>query len=318
MLRPWLMGFLALGLGVGTAVAQTAPIPTPPTQAAPAAGDDTPQEPPAATVDDVLVFGGGLEKLAEEFAASLAAPARRRGLARWEGEVCLGVVNFRTEVAHLIIDRITDVARELAIELGEPGCEPNVVIAGTTDASRLARDMVGRYRSNFFRYGYTSSNRGSAALEVFQTSDAPVRWWHVSLPIVVETGAVAIRLPGRDPVGAKCRTRSGYWARNCDEVTDRIMRMITIVDIDGLENVNLAQLADYLALIALAQVEPDADYSAFDTVLNLFDPAISVSGLTDWDMIYLRALYSGEAEHLTAAEQADRMVSELREAPARD
>ncbi|MDZ4054584.1 MAG: hypothetical protein U1E24_15175 [Phenylobacterium sp.] len=316
MLRPWLMGFLALGLGVGSAVAQNAPPPT--TQTPPASSDDTPQEPPVATVDDVLVVGGALEKLAENFVTSLAAPARRRGLARWEGEVCLGVVNFRAGVAHLIIDRITDVARELEMELGEPGCEPNVVIAGTTDASRLARDMVGRYRSNFFRYGYTSSNRGSAALEAFQTSDAPVRWWHVSLPIVVETGAAAIRLPGRGPVEAHCRTRSGYWARNCDEVTDRIMRMITIVDIDGLENVNLAELADYLALITLAQVEPDADYSGFDTVLNLFDPAIAVSGLTDWDMIYLRALYSGEAEHLTAAEQADRMVSELREPPARD
>lgn len=310
------MGFLALGLGVGSAVAQNAPPPT--TQTPPASSDDTPQEPPVATVDDVLVVGGALEKLAENFVTSLAAPARRRGLARWEGEVCLGVVNFRAGVAHLIIDRITDVARELEMELGEPGCEPNVVIAGTTDASRLARDMVGRYRSNFFRYGYTSSNRGSAALEAFQTSDAPVRWWHVSLPIVVETGAAAIRLPGRGPVEAHCRTRSGYWARNCDEVTDRIMRMITIVDIDGLENVNLAELADYLALITLAQVEPDADYSGFDTVLNLFDPAIAVSGLTDWDMIYLRALYSGEAEHLTAAEQADRMVSELREPPARD
>lgn len=323
MLRPCLIGLMALGLGVGTAVAQTAPNQTAPTQApraqaATASPDDSPQDPPPTTVDDVVVVGGALEAQAEEFVSRLAAPARRRGLARWEGEVCLGVVNFRAEVAHLIIDRITDVARELEMELGEPGCEPNVVIAGTTDAPRLARDMVGRYRSNFFRYGYTSSNRGSAALQAFQTSDAPVRWWHVSLPIVVETGAAAIRLPGRDPVEAKCRTRSGYWARNCDEVTDRIMRMITIVDIDGLESVNLAQLADYLTLIALAQIEPDADYSGFDTVLNLFDPAIEVSGLTEWDMIYLRALYSGEAEHLTPDEQARRMLPELREAPGRD
>ena len=308
MLRPGLIGLMALGLGAGTAVAQTAPN-TP----------DTPlQDPPATTVDDVVVVGGALEKLAEEFVTSLAAPARRRGLARWDGEVCLGVVNFRSEVAHLIIDRITDVARELAIELGEPGCEPNVVIAGTTDGAGLARDMVRRYRSNFFRYGYTTSNRGSAALDVFQTSEAPVRWWHVSLPIVVDTGSSAIRLPGKDPVDNPCRTRSGGWARDCDEVTDRIMRMMTIVDIDGLEGVNLAELADYLALITLAQIEPDADYREFDTVLNLFDPTMAVSGLTDWDMIYLRALYSGDAEHVTPGEQAGRMLPGLREARGDD
>lgn len=309
MLRPWLIGFMALALGVGTAAAQSVQDPSPPTSA---------QEPPPTTVDDVVVVGGALERRVEEFVTSLAAPARRRGLARWDGEVCLGVVNFRSEVAHLIIDRISDVARELAIELGEPGCEPNLIIAGTTDGSQLADEMVGRYRSNFFRYGYTSSNRGSAALAVFRSSEAAVRWWHVSLPIVVETGAVAIRLPGYGGVDNPCRTRSGYWVNNCDEVTDRIMRMITIVDIDALEGVNLAQLADYLTLIALAQIEPDADYSGFNTVLNLFNPDVAVSGLTDWDMVYLRALYSGEAEDLTPAEQARRMMPVLREAAAGD
>lgn len=307
MSRSWLIGLMVLGLG-GSAAAQSAQNPS-----APAVPEAVPQDPPATTVDDVVVVGGELEKLAEEFATTLAAPARRRGLARWGGRVCLGVVNFRSEVAHAIIDRITDVARELGIEPGQPGCEPNVVIAGTADGSGLARDMVGRYRSNFFRYGYTSSNRGSAALEVFQTSDAPVRWWHVSLPIVVETGAIAIRLPGYGPVKNPCRTRSGYWVGNCDQVTDRILKMITIVDVDELDGLALPQLADYLALIALAQIEPDADYSQFHTVLNVFDPEKAVSGLTDWDMIYLRALYAGPIEHLTAEEQARRMLPELRE-----
>lgn len=306
MLRPWLIGLMALGLGVGSAAAQSAPV-----QSAPASPDVPPQDPPPTTVDDVVVVGGELAQRTEEFVNRMAAPARRRGLARWEGEVCLGVVNFKTEVAHLIIDRITEVARELEIDLGEPGCDPNVVIAGTTDAPVLARDMVRRYRSNFFRYGYTSSNRGGAALEVFQTSAEPVRWWHVSLPIVTSTGAPAIRLPGKGSVSAPCRSRAGFWVRNCDEVTDRLMRMITIVDIDGLESVNLAQLADYLTLISLAQIEPESDYSGYDTVLNLFEPGVPVSGLTDWDMVYLRALYSGEAENLTAGEQADRMLSEL-------
>lgn len=293
---------LAISLAGQPVLAQTPPVSPP----------ESPQE-GATALDDVVVTSGQLEALAEEFVDSLAAPARRRGLARWDGEVCLGVVNLRTEVAHLIIDRISDVALELAIDLGEPGCEPNLVIVGTVDAPQLAREMVRRYRSKFFRFGYTSSNRGSAALEVFQTSEAPVRWWHVSLPIVVMTGQAAIRLPGAGPASHSCRTRSGAWVRNCDEVTDQIMRMITIVDIDQFESIDLARLADYLTMIGLAQIEPDADYSAFPTVLNLFDPASEVAGLSDWDMIYLRALYSGKAEHLTAGEQADRMLPALRE-----
>ena len=90
-------------------------------------------------------------------------------------------------------------------------------------------------------------------------------------------------------------------------ITDRIVKMITIVDVDELDGLTVPQLADYLALIALAQIEPDADYSQFNTVLNVFDRERAVSGLTDWDMIYLRALYAGRTEHLTAEEQARRM-----------
>lgn len=303
MLRPWLTGWIALCLGAGSAVAQTPPPPA-----------DPPQDPPPTTIDDVLVIGDGLETRAGEFVNGLAAPARRRGLARWDGRVCLGVVNFRLEVAQSIADRITDVARGLAVHLSEPGCEPNLLIVGTTDGAGLAETMVRRYRSEFFRFGFTSSNRGPAALEEFQTSDAPVRWWHVSLPVVRRTGRPAIRLPGKGPASNPCRTRSGSWAGHCDAVTDQLVKMMVIVDIDALEGANLSQLADYLALIALAQVEPDADYSGFDTVLNLFEPDRAVSGLTEWDLIYLRALYSGRPEYLTVDEQARRMVPALREA----
>ena len=45
---------------------------------------------------------------------------------------------------------------------------------------------------------------------------------------------------------------------------------------------------------------------------------VTVPGLTEWDLIYLRALYSGEAEDLTPAEQARRMMPVLREASTGD
>ena len=57
-------------------------------------------------------------------------------------------------------------------------------------------------------------------------------------------------------------------------------------------------------MIALAQIEPDADYTPYDTVLNLFNPSIPVTGLTEWDVTYLRALYTGPAENLTSDELA--------------
>ena len=290
--------------GGGAAVAQESP----PAAGAPERG---PQDVPTVTLDEVVVTGNRLEEIARQYVESLAAPARRRGLARWEGEVCIGTVNFRPAVAHFIIDRVSDVARELDVDLGEPGCKPNLFIIGATDGPQLAKDLVRRHRRNFFRLGFTSSNRGTGSLERFQTTEAPVRWWHVSLPIVADTGQAAIRLPGEGPAPGVCRSRFGSWAANCDDVYDRLVGLITIIDVDGLGDVSLAQLADYLALVALAQVEPDADHTAVDTVLNLFEPDAAVEGLTAWDMTYLRALYSGDVEHITPREPAARILTAL-------
>lgn len=270
---------------------------------------------PETRVDDIVVDGRPIEVIAEEFVTTISAPPRRRGLARWSDTVCIGVVNFRNDIAHQIIDRISEVAESLDIRLGDPGCKPNLIIAGTDDADGLARTMVERYRSQFFRFGYTRSNRGSGALAAFQDTDAPIRWWHISLPINTVDGTPAIRLPGRDYWVSPCRQRSPFGGRNyrfCEAITDHLSRLIIIVDVDQVAGRTAAQLADYLTLVSLAQIEPNSDYSAFDTVLNLFDPDMQVTGLTDWDLIYLAALYSGEDERLDPREQAARMVPALR------
>jgi hypothetical protein len=266
-------------------------------------------------VDDVVVEGRPLESVARSFVEEVSAPARTRGLARWDGVVCIGVVNFEAEAAHLIIDRMSDVARDLGVDLGEPGCDPNLVVAGTTDGRGMAESMVSRHRQQFFRFGYTRSNAGSGALERFRTSDAAVRWWHVSLPIVVTTGEVAVRLPGRGPWAPppECTSRRhGLDFRGCDLISDRLMRLIIIVDVDALPSLTYAQLADYLTMIGLAQIDDQGEWDRFDTVLNVLEDPSGVSGLTTWDLAYLDGLYSGEDERISARDQADRLATRLR------
>ncbi len=47
-------------------------------------------------------------------------------------------------------------------------------------------------------------------------------------------------------------------------------------------------------MAAFAQIDPDADMSAFPSILNVFhDPGVA-AGLTDWDMAYLSGLYGAE------------------------
>ena len=276
-----------------------------PQDAAPAPRAET-QE-PTAQLEDVIVDGSGLEALALEFIESVSAPPRRRGLARWDLELCIGVVNFRADAAHAIVDRISDMARELEIPLGEPGCAPNAVIVGADDGRALATALVGE-RRRAFRFGYTRSNRGSRALRAFQDSEAPVRWWHISFPVDAETGELAIRLPGQP---APPLPGSGRRSMQRVLMSDRLARAVIIVDVGRASEISFSQLCDYLALITLAQVDPDGDHGALDTVLNVFDNPASVEGLTEWDRGWLRTLYESGPNRRDAVFQAEAMAAQL-------
>ena len=54
------------------------------------------------------------------------------------------------------------------------------------------------------------------------------------------------------------------------------------------------QLADYVAMVTLAQNDPDADTGRYASILNVFDDPETATGLTDWDQAYLRGLYDAE------------------------
>jgi len=264
-------------------IAALAATPSPP-QSAPG-----PQDPPeaATTLEDVVVEQPRLEEMVREFIGEVGAPAARRGLARWHDRLCVGVVNVRRELGRAIADRVSQVALELGLDIGEPSCRANVFIVFADDGAALADAMVEESR-RAFRIGVGGLDRGSAALEEFRTVDRPVRWWHISLPVNADTGQRAIRLPGDE--GAP-RINMFAASRLSTQIRDDLKKTMIIVDIDRLGDVNLAQLADYLAFVSLVQVDPNADTAAYDTVLNLFDDPAGVEGLTEWDASYLTSLY---------------------------
>lgn len=197
------------------------------------------------------------------------------------------MVNVRPELAQAIADRVSQVALELGLDIGEPGCRANVFIVFADDGAALADAMVEESR-RAFRIGVGGLDRGSAALEEFRTADRPVRWWHISLPVNADTGARAVRLPGDDspPI-----INMFAASRLTTQIRDDLKKTMVVVDVSRLADVNLVQLADYLAFVTLVQVDPEAETASYDTILNLFDDPAGVEGLTEWDVSYLTSLY---------------------------
>jgi hypothetical protein len=286
-----LVPVLALALGLSSP--QTPPPPA--------------QEPSPTTLEDVVVDGRRLEALARDFIEDVAAPNRRRGLARWNTPLCVGVANLQREAAQAIIDRISDVAGSLDVRVGEPGCRANALIVAADDGAGMARGLVesGRQR---FDIGSLQMTQTSSALEAFQSDDRAVRWWQISTPVDSETGDRAIRLKGDiDPAtGQPSAPTIAVFAasRIHSQIRDDMTKVIIIVDIDGVSGMPVNKLADYLTMVTLAQIDDDADTASYDTVMNLFEAPDRVDGLTDWDMAYLRGLYAAEQNRIDPNVQA--------------
>jgi hypothetical protein len=221
------------------------------------------------------------------FVKDVSAPVRGRALARWDRAICVGVANMRTEHAQFMIDRVSSVALELGLEVGEPGCRPNIMIAATADADAFATGMV-QDDLYSFRPALSDTDRGRRALEQFQITDAPVRWWHVSLPVSVDTGEPAMPLSGDDPVTVRVRNAS----RLRGNIRDDLARAVVILDMPRLGNVSFDALSDYVAVVALAQIDPAAAAAISPSILDLFSSANPPKGLTAWDREYLHVLYS--------------------------
>lgn len=301
-----LLGAFAIGVSTPQEATQTPPPPPPPPPVAAVPDPETP------TLLEDVVVDTTLDEAVGQFVDQVAAAPRRRGIGRWDLELCLGTVNLRPAAGRALIDRISDVARELDIDLGEPGCEPNAVILWTADAPGLAASLVTE-RHRAFRIGFSRSNRGQVALDEFQTSNAAVRWWHISFPVDAETGAILVRIGDYRPPPD---SSGGFLSKKRAVVSDRLARAIVIVDIDDVQDVPFGQLSDYLAMIVLSQVDPEGDFGQFDTVLNTFGDPPATDGLTSWDRSYLHTLYTSGPYRRHLRRQAGHMADALRELDA--
>lgn len=266
-----------------------------------------PQTPPAASerIETIVVTGRKREDVRQEmleFVLEIGDPASRsRGYARWENRLCVGVYGLRDPTrAQYIADKISLVALENEVKTGDSGCRPNLHIVFSRNARELATRMVEDSPDMFRPFGNTEgTTQGKAALEQFKSSDAPVRWWQISM-MVDELGSPAIVLPGivnanGEPLVPRVR---GHVSMVRSGISDAILAGLIIVDAGKLERVKWPQLADYLAMVSLAQVNPDNTPSGHDSILNLFSAANPPPGMTDMDRVYLRSLYEMDTRML--------------------
>ncbi len=303
---------IAVALAIGLAVTLQDPAPA--------------QDPPvvATPVEDIVVEGQrqAARERAVPYIREVVAPAMGSEVARWQTPLCAEVLNADPRVSEYMVRRLSEVGAEVGLRTDPPGCQPNVLIIMADDGPAMAREMVSTRREAFVT-GASGTDRGPRQLEAFQTRVAPVRWWHLSLPVDSFTGRPTVRLPGQPAANVDIDilhpSNTGSYGRSVmgslQANTDRydLQQVVIIVDVAAAAGTDLVALTDYVALVALSQIDPDAETAGYVTILNLFDPAAPHAPfLTDWDWAFLVGLYGDEV--LTsrgAGTIADVMAREL-------
>jgi hypothetical protein len=259
------------------------------------------EPPPAGEVEGVVVTAPRPEVI-RSFVEQLSVEATGVDqLGRWDRKICPGVTGAKPKYAQLINDRIAMAAYSVGLDVGEPGCRANILIVLTDDGNKVARELVTNYPRVMDKHG-EAHTRGRRALKEFVETPRPVRWWHVSQTVTADGmpvqrgGEVAVRGGGRV-------------SRN---VRQDFHHQIIIVDVARGGPKPLAALADYVAMVALAQIDPKARTERFETILNLFANADAPTALTEWDRRYLKGLYEASREARNVRVQEKAIARELR------
>jgi hypothetical protein len=263
------------------------------------------QQSPPEGEDRVVIQGMTVEEAVRSFVDEVAAAPRGQNLARWGREVCAGVINMKPDYAQKLVDHISLVALAVGMDIGEPGCKPNVIVFANADGDGMATRLVDDHYRKFKPPESFDNNLGRDALRRFETTDAPVRWWHVSQTVSTDNGAPVVK-------GQYVNVRGG---RLYASVREDLSHVIIILDTTKIGTVSYGSLSDYVAMIALAQVDAEADTREFPSILNLFETEARASEhaprMTQWDLDFLNSLYAVRGDAASTRRQENQITAEM-------
>ena len=237
------------------------------------------------------------------------------GLARWLVPVCPLISGLPGQDGEFVLGRVSEIARKAGVPLAGEKCRPNLYILINANPVELLRAMEQRNRL------FTFADAPSGLIDRFIATPRPVRvWYHTQvetpegLPLtgfyfpqlgkqnhgdVFSSNNSTAQSPDPNtntPGGADSGLQANPWANSSHIILNFIWgihRAIVVVDQKRLPGVTRGQLADYVAMVALAQLKPDLNLGDAPTILTLFSrtPQAASAGMTGWDEAFLKSLY---------------------------
>lgn len=249
--------------------------------------------------DDITVTGSNPDEVAARARAFVRATGVANGqrpAARWKDPVCPKVAGVPADKAAIVEERMRSFAREVGAPLAAAPCRANAIVNFTADGADFARRAAARAPRQM-------RDIPADRREAIMTGSAPVRWWYLTqvrgadnegptgdqqpMFMTVEGGAAGSGLPGGEG-GVQMRYKDG---RISTQSIRTLAGASVVVDVSKTGSSSIETLADFAALVALAEFQP-GDPPPDDSLLGLFAAADAPSAATPSDVTLLRQLYA--------------------------
>lgn len=240
-----------------------------------------------------------IDREVSEFVVSVAGTATVESLSRWKVPICTVAVGLAPAMADFVEQRISRIAKDAEIPIGEQDCAPNFVVVVTPDPQKLLKDWWSE------DHGLFNRDRGLGGVNRMIRTDQPVRVWHNACNIPPLRGYY-------EPSGQLPCNTGVTGSRLTHAAVRAIYSAIVVVDLDLIEGLTFGQVADYAAMVGLAKIRPNPELGGATTILSLFETEADShpTGLTVWDRSFLKAIYATTDGSVTEITQIKLKMSE--------
>lgn len=226
-----------------------------------------------------------LREQAVDYVRQVGVARGDRPAARWIAPVCPRVHGIAQPYAEIVETRMRTIAQEAGIRIADKGCDPNISVSFVGNAEALM-NVIDRRSPTRFR------EVPPEAREALINGDAPIRWWYLTGDRTkngMDRAPQTIPLDGGPPLQVEA-----YGHYGSSVISTQMNRVIldasVVIDLDRVEGRQLDVVAAYAAFVAFAEVRANATPPP-GSILGMFDPEAEAKGLTEPDMVFLRALY---------------------------
>jgi hypothetical protein len=257
----------------------------------------------------VTVTGTRAHKVIQDFVKTFAAPTRVAGkITRWEQGICPQTVGLNPAAVKFMNARLKAVAARAGAPVNDkPYCRVNIEIVFTTTPQAMI-DNVRKEKPDLLGYADNKEK-----LDALATVTRPIQAWYMTQTRDVRGNVftdVAHRyrrgqgLTWPCPPGPDCELPDAVVMKSTDSklgdgLRSEFQHVIVAADPTKLTDYAMGQVADYIALVALAQVATPGACQPIASIVNLLAAGCDSNpdGLSDNDLAYLNGLYHMHATY---------------------